>query len=484
MRTTNELIYTTTPYEHQRDALETMWGNEAFALFCEQGTGKSKVIVDETVNLIERDLINCVVILAPNQVHENWKEQYELHGGASDKYVVQVYKSVSTPSARKKQEQLTRDIITGGKVLVFLMNIEALSHPSGQEYLKRILLARKRTYMCIDESHKIKSYSAKRTKIAIQLGMLAKYRRIATGTEAEEGIINLFTQLKFLDWTIVGHKFITSFKSMYCIMGGYEMREIVGYRNQEMLTARIAPYVFMKRKRECLDLPDKVYVTHHIEMTRDQENIYRILEQDLILLLEDDKFIDATMILTRMIKLQQVLCGHISNEDGTRTIESNRATYVAELVESASGKTIVFCRFVEDVRLVVKALGDMGIVSIGVTGETDKRLEQINLWRNDPACRALVITVQTGGTGLTLNEASSTIFYSNSWSATDRLQAEDRNHRIGQTEKVTYHDIVVKGKIDERILQALRDKSNLADRFRSLINEGKAKHVADFLRED
>ena len=484
MRTTVDLLYGTTPYEHQREALETAWGTPAFAYFCEQGTGKSKIVIDETINLIERDLINCVVILAPNQVHENWKEQYELHGGGSDKYTVQVYKSVATPSARKKQEQLTRDIIASGKVPVFLMNIEALSHTSGQEYLRRVLLARKRTYMCIDESHKIKTHSAKRTKIAIQLGALAKYRRIATGTEAEEGVINLFTQLKFLDWTIVGHKFITSFKSMYCIMGGYEMREIIGYRNQDMLTARIAPYVFLKRKKECLDLPDKVYVTHHVEMTTDQANIYRILEEELILMLEDGKFIDATMVLARIMKLQQVLCGHISNEDGTRQIESNRAKYAAELVESASGKTIVFCRFVEDVRLVVKALGDIGIVSIGVTGETDKRLEQINLWRNDPACRALVITVQTGGTGLTLNEASSTIFYSNSWSATDRLQAEDRNHRIGQTEKVTYHDIVVKGKVDERILKALKEKSNLADRFRSLINEGKAKNIVDYIRED
>ena len=479
MRTTVELQYGTAPYEHQREALEIAWGQEAFGYFLEQGTGKSKIVIDEVVNLIERDLINCVVILAPNQVHENWKEQFELHGIASDKYVVQVYKS-----GNKKQEQVTRDIINSGKVLVFLMNIEALSHKSGQEYLLRILRARSKSYMCIDESHKIKNYSAKRTQMAIRLGAFARYRRIATGTEAEEGIINLFTQMKFLDWTIVGHKFITSFKSMFCIMGGYENREIVGYRNQQVLTARIAPHVYLKRKHECLDLPDKVYVEHHVELTPEQNNIYRILETELILMLEDGKFIDATMVLTRLIKLQQVLCGHISNEDGTRTIESNRASYAADLVESASGKSIVFCRFVKDVQLVVKALGDIGIQSIGITGETDHRLDNINIWRNDPNCRALVITIQTGGTGLTLNEANNTVFYSNSWSATDRKQAEDRNHRIGQNDKVTYHDLTVKGKIDDRIFKALKDKSDLAAKFRELINSGKAKNVADYLRED
>ncbi len=473
MRTTVDLLYTTTPYYHQKEALEVMWGNETFALLMEMGTGKSKIIIDEVYNLIERNLINCVVIVAPNGVHRNWQEQFEIHGPKDyDKWAIQVYKS-----GNKKQEQVTRDIIASGKVLVFLMNVEALSHLSGQNYLMRILRARKNTYMCVDESHKLKSYSAKRTKIAIQLGMMAKYRRIATGTEAQEGLIDLFSQFKFLNWSIIGHKFITSFKSMFCQMGGYEMREIVGYRNKEVLAARIAPYSYNKRKIDCLDLPDKIYMEHKVELTADQANIYRILEQELILMLEDGKFIDATMVLTRMLKLQQVLCGHISSEDGTRTIESNRADYTAGLVESASGKSIVFCRFIKDVDLVVKALGNIGIVSIGITGETDHRLDQINLWRNDPNCKALVITVQTGGTGLTLNESHNVIFYSNSWSSTDRLQAEDRCHRIGQTNHVTYHDLYTDGKLDERILLALKSKTNLADKFRELVRQGKARDI-------
>ena len=264
---------------------------------------------------------------------------------------------------------------------------------------------------------------------------------------------------------------------MYAIMGGYENREIIGYHNQNLLAARIAPYIYQKRKYECLDLPEKIYVEHGIDLTTEQEKIYKTLEEDLILLLEDGKFIDATMVLTRMIKLQQVLCGHISNEDGTRDIESNRASYVADLVEGASGKVIVFCRFVRDVALVTNALGKLSIVSVGITGETDNRMKLIDSWRNDPHCKALVMTVQTGGVGLTLNEATTTIFYSNSWSATDRKQAEDRNHRIGQNDHVTYHDVYTKGKIDERVLRALRDKFDVATKFRDLIKDGRGKEI-------
>lgn len=473
---TETFKFTTEPYQHQREALLASAGKPAFAFFMEQGTGKSKIVVDEVTNLIEQDEINCVVVLAPNQVHENWREQFVTHGPQDyDKWEIQVYKSV-TGKRKEKQEALTRSIIASGKVLVFLMNIEALSHTSGVDYLTRILRARRKTYLCIDESHKIKNFGAKRTKMTITLGDLAKYRRILTGTEAEEGIINLFSQFKFLDWHIIGFKFITPFKGTYCIMGGYEMREIVGYRNQNVLAARIAPFVFNRRKKDCLDLPDKLYVTHKIEMTPKQKWFYNVLEEELLLELENGTLIDATMALTRFIRLQQVLCGHVSSEGKEQLIESNRADLVAELVESASGKSIVFCRFVRDVQLVGIALDKAGIHSVGVTGQTDNRLEVINSWRSDPNYRALIITTQTGGTGLTLNEANNTIFYSNSWSATDRLQAEDRNHRIGQNEKVTYHDIIVEGKLDDLILRSLKQKSNLADRFRELVKQGHGFH--------
>ena len=479
MRTAVELLYETLPYEHQREALELMWGETNFALFMEMGTGKSKIIVDETVNLIERDLINCVVILAPNGVHANWEEQYQLHGKQSSRWQVQVYKA----KYGKKQENVTRDIINSGKVLVFLMNIEALSNKGATDYLYRILRARSKTYLCIDESHKIKTASALRTKNVIALGQYAKYRRIATGTEAEEGIHNLYSQMKFLDWKIIGFKDYTPFKSMYCRMGGFENRQIIGYQNQPLLAQKLAPYVYQKRKKECLDLPDKVYTVHHVDLTDQQREMYDTLEEQLLVELRDGSLVDASLAITRLIRLQQVLCGHLNTDTKHINIESNRAKLVSELVDSAD-KSIVFCRFVRDVQLVVEQLAMDSIKSISITGETDNRLDQINLWRHHKDIRALVMTTSTGGTGLTLNESSNTIFYSNHWSATDRLQAEDRNHRIGQTNKVTYHDIVVRAHLDARILKALKDKSNFADQFRGLMKQGKAANLLDFLRED
>jgi SNF2 family DNA or RNA helicase len=474
------MIITTEPYQHQIEALQQAWSKTGFAYFLEMGTGKSKIIVDEIVNLIELNLIKCAVIVAPNNVHINWESELIKHGPPNyDKWTIQIWRS---GIALEKKEAETIRILESDKVLVFLMNIEALSSVGGKNYLKRILLAPKLRggiYMAVDESHKIKNQGAQRTKAIIELSNYVKFRRIATGTEAEEGIEGLYSQFKFLDQNIIGLRSYTAFKNMYCIedqkqiRSGQIFRQIVGYRNEEMLASKIAPFAYQKRKKDCLDLPDKVYVTHEISMTKEQERIYSKLQEQLLYELKTGELVDATMAITNMIRLQQVLCGHINTSDDPRATEiipSNRANFVSELVEDASGKVIIFCRFIMDVQLIVSELASNHIRGIGVSSRDDgsNRLLNIDKWRQEKDYKALVITVASGGTGLTLNEASTTIFYSNTWSSTDRIQAEDRNHRIGQESKVTYHDIIVPKTIDHRLLAELKKKQVKSQWFRSL----------------
>jgi SNF2 family DNA or RNA helicase len=471
------LIYTTHPYLHQSEALEVAFDKPNFAYFLEQGTGKSKIVVDEIVNLIERKKITLAVIVAPNLVHINWVEQFETHGPPNyKKWEIQVFKS-GVPLVTQEAE--TRRIINSGKVLVFLINVEAFSYQKAPDYLLRLLRSRHQSYICIDESHKIKSPGARRTKQLVSLGRMAMYRRIATGTEAAEGIEDIFSQFNFLRRGLCGHNTMASFKAMHCIMGGFESRQILGYRYQQILADTIAPFIYAKRKHECLDLPDKVYVTHHIEMTGEQKVLYDRLRDDLMLLFEDEATIDATLAITRIMRLQQILCGHLTVEkdghDEHRLVKSTRANFVAELVDEHYGKSIVFTRFVRDVELVKNALDGLGIMCIPITGSISpgSRMELINMWRKQREYRALVMTIATGGTGLTLNEANNVIYYSNDWSSTNRIQSEDRCHRIGQTSKVTYHDIVVKKSVDEVILRALKNKVDAATYFRELITSGK-----------
>ena len=479
-----ELKRSTTPYDHQVEANNVAWLKPAFAYFLEQGTGKSKIIVDEIINLNAEGLIDCAIIIAPNNVHVNWKEEFIKHGANyQDRFAIQIWTSGRN---REKFERETSNIFKSEKTLVFLMNIEALSSPSGQIYLKRILTFRRRAYLAIDESHKIKSPGALRTKAIVDLGRFAKFRRIATGTEAEEGIVGLYSQFKFLDPAIIGTRSYTAFKGLYCIedqtqkANGQIYKTIVGYKNEEHLASKIAPFIYAKRKHECLTLPDKVYVRHQIQMTSEQSTIYNKLEEQLIYELKSGEIVDATMAMTRMTRLHQVLCGHINTSNAgdrnssrfNETIASNRADYIAEIVSEASSKVIVFCRFTKDVDLINTSLVKIGVRSVAVSGllESSRRHDEITRWRTDPGIKALCITTATGGVGLTLNEASTTIFYSNTWSSTDRKQAEDRNHRIGQESKVTYHDVMVPRTIDDKLYYVLMQKRELANEFRSIVN--------------
>lgn len=459
------MIITTKPYKHQLNALNLAFGKASFALFMEQGTGKSKILIDEIVNLADQKLINCVIILAPNQLHKNWADEFAIHAPRNYELVPQIWKSGSYKNP--KFETTTRSIIQSGKVLIFLMNIEAVSHASGVNYIKRILSARSATYMVVDESHKIKTPGALRTKNIRHLSKLTKYRRIATGTEAMEGIENLYSQLAFLSPTIIGSKTYTAFKGMYCVMGGYENRQIIGYQNQEVLATKISPHIFQIRKKDCLDLPDQVYVKHKIELTVKQHELYYKLRDELIIEFKQNEIIDATLAITRLMRLQQILCGHLGGE----MLPSHRANLVAELIDTAD-KSIVFCRFIKDTELVAEELSKakigFGLYHGGLT--PNQRDENLSFWRQNKSNKAIIMTGATGGLGLTLNEANNTIFYSNSWSATERYQSESRNHRIGQEQKVTYHDIVVHSLVDDKLLQSLRAKENAADKFRNLVN--------------
>jgi SNF2 family DNA or RNA helicase len=463
-------IWKTNPYKHQAEAMEQMFGKPAFGLFCEMGTGKSKMLVDEIVNLYSQGLLNIAIIIAPNQLHETWVDQFMTHAPDTflEKICVQTYYS----SLGKRQENITRKFLQSGKLLVFVINIEAISTEYGFTYIQRLLMAKRRSYLVIDESHKIKTPGAKRTKHAIKLGEIAMFKRIATGTEISEGIHELYSQMRFLDPDIIGSKSFAAFKGMYCItrdIPGEGVRKpgqiIVGYHNQDDLAKKIAPHVFQIRKDQCLDLPEQTYILHPIKMTVEQTRIYNDLEEELLVELEDGTLIDVTVAIARIMRLQQVVCGHIANN----FIPSNRAKYVSEIVEETSGKTIIFARFQNDVNIMLEELKDVAVGFHGGYG-VKIRDEIITDWRQDKSIKALVMTGSTGGLGLTLNEANSTIFYSNSWSATDRYQCESRNHRIGQNDKVTYHDIIVKGTIDEVLLRTLRRKQSLANQFRTILD--------------
>ena len=250
--------------------------------------------------------------------------------------------------------------------------------------------------------------------------------------------------------------------------GGRTVRQVVGYRNLEELTEKLDTFSYRVLKKDCLDLPDKLYIRRDVTLTAEQKKLYSELQNLAITERENKELISVTNILTQLLRLHQIVCGHVKSDDGTETpIENNRIDELLEVIGEMQGKTIIWANYRQNILEIVETLqGLFGVDAVAsYFGDTDvDERDRVIKDFQDPESplRFFVGNTQTGGYGITLTQAQNVIYYSNSFDLEKRLQSEDRAHRIGQINKVTYVDLVAKDTIDEKIVTALRNKLDLA----------------------
>ena len=457
------------PYEHQLTALRKGWNLDEFAYFMDMGTGKSKVLIDNFSVLYDKGYIGGVLIIAPKGVYRNWSSN-EIPTHMPDHVLADI--CIWQPNHTQKFLTTWKKLFEDNYNLkIFLMNIEAFSTRKGVEVAEKFLLAHS-TLMAIDESTTIKSKNAKRTKSIVKLGKMAKYRRIMTGSPITKSPMDLYTQCEFLNPELLGHKSFYSFQYEYAIikrrnLGSYSFNQIVGYKNLKELNGLLDNFSYRVRKQDCLDLPDKVYTKRVVELTPEQARMYSDLKKIALGICEEGT-VTPTTILTQLLRLQQVCSGHVKLDDGAiKTFSSAKIKELEAVVEEIDGKAIIWANFTHDIESIVELLtkmyGEDSVVSYYGATSTDQRDYAMSSFQNpDSLVRFFVGQPRTGGYGLTLTQASTVIYYSNSYDLEVRLQSEDRAHRIGQVNKVTYIDIIAEKTVDEKVLQALRSKIDIA----------------------
>ena len=251
-------------------------------------------------------------------------------------------------------------------------------------------------------------------------------------------------------------------------MGQRTFRQVTGYQNLGELTTKLTDFSYRVLKKDCLDLPDKVYQKRDVLLTPEQKKIYKELKDYAMSELESRETVSVTTVLTQILRLHQVVCGFVKNDNGEEVeIKNNRLDALLDILAEVQGKTIIWANYRYDIKRILKTLQDtVGADSVATYyGDTpdDERQEVIRKFQDpNSSLRYLISNVQTGGYGITLTEASNVIYYSNNYDLEKRLQSEDRAHRIGQTNKVTYIDLISKDTVDEKIVKALRNKLDLA----------------------
>tara|TARA_B100001250_G_scaffold332603_1_gene298047 strand:- start:807 stop:2153 length:1347 start_codon:yes stop_codon:yes gene_type:complete len=435
----------------------------------EMGTGKSKVLVDNMAILYDKGKINGALIIAPKGVYRNWySQEIPNHLASHIDYKTVLWTALTSKTKDKEYQQLFKVDLD---LHILIMNVEAFSTKKGLEFATRFLNCHN-SLVAVDESTTIKTPTAKRTKAILALGKLAKYRRILTGSPVTKSPLDLYTQCGFLNEELLGFGSYYSFRNRYAVMrnanfGGRRVQLIAGYQRLDELAKILKPFSDRVLKEDCLDLPEKTYIEREVELTSEQLQTYSTMKAAALASLKG-KRATAPHVLTQLMRLHQITCGHLKNDDDTITeLKSNRVSSLLDLLEEVEGKVIIWANYVYDIKHIVAAIakkyGEDSIVQYYGAIPSEMRQKYIETFQ-DPESKArfFVGNPQTGGYGITLTAANTVVYYSNGYDLEKRLQSEDRAHRIGQKKAVTYVDLITPKTVDEKIRKALRKKINIA----------------------
>jgi len=470
--------FKTEPRKYQRDALAHAWGKNAFAFYMDMGTGKTKTALDLMSAYYIDGKVDRVLIVTKFSTRRNWEREIAIHCGVqADVWILDTTKAKAFDEWNTNRDETCKFLIVG---------TESLAAGNAIHLAEKFVLVSTRVGMIVDEAHMIKTHNAVRSRNCVQLGKSAAYKIAMTGTPIANGPMDVFMQFEYLDANIIGIGDFYSFRNRYAIMGGFEDRQVVGYQNMEELIEMLAPFVFQVRKSEVLtELPPKIYETREVQLNDEQKRLYKdIAKRDKTV--SGDRGLTVTTVLERMLRLQEIAGGIITFErnpdlHNTSKFDKERVTgknpKVEELLaiaEENEVSTIVWCRFIEEIHMVTEALreryGNDQVVQIYGAIDEDTRWANVSDLFQSKKARFLVGNAATGGVGLNMTAAELVVYYSNSFSFTDREQSEDRAHRIGQTRSVTYIDLIAEGTVDAVVVEALRGKRDVSEFVRASIN--------------
>lgn len=449
-----------------------------FAWLMEMGTGKTWLGVTEFGEGAMAGGLMDLLVIAPAGSYLNWSEdkseeqQSELRAHLDPRVYAQLAVHSWTGNHGKRRKFALDSFLSDVSVpRAFVVNVEALSTATGALAACLRFVRAGRCTGIVDESTTIKNHRAKRTKNVMLIREHLRAARIMSGLATPRSPLDIYSQMAFLDWRILGFRSYYAFRARYAVMknmdfGGRIVKIVVGYRNVEELQKKIAPYSYRVLKEDCLDLPPKVYVMRDVELTSEQRRMYDELREFATAKIETERFITATSVITQIIRLHQLVCGHVVDESGiVHDVKSNREDSLVELLGEHEGKAIVWVAYGHTLKNVAKRLAkEFGRESVACFwgGNKSTRGEDERRFLGDPRCLYMVATPGAGGRGNTWTVADLECYLANSNNLEHRLQSEDRPHRRGQKKKVTIVDFVAQGTVEIPMIRGLRKKIDMA----------------------
>ena len=408
--------------------------------------------------------VKKVLIVAPTSVCAVWPKEFNDY--ADFKYTVKVLLG-DKKSRIKALDDLDKFPFKALEVAV--INYES----TWREDIFDRLLAYDADLIIADESQRIKTHDAAQSKAMHQLGDKARYKLILSGTPVQNEAVDIFSQYRFLDPTIFGMNFY-AFRGRYCVMGGFNRKQIVQYRDLDALIKKEHSIAYRVTKEEALDLPEQTFENRYITLSKKERNIYDKLRRDSFAELDGGGTITATTVLTKLLRLQQFTGGFLVEDDAAKPQLVSRgkldalADILQDYVVEGKKKLVIFARFIPEVMEIIKLANDIagkhGMQTVAIYGDIKKELrgDIVQQFQTDPATMVFVGQIDTAGTGITLTAADTCVYYSENFNYATYEQSLSRIHRIGQRHPCTYIHLVAEKTVDELILKSLAAKEDLA----------------------
>ncbi len=435
--------------------------NKGFGFLFEMGTGKTLTSIATMGEMYRMGVIERVLVVAPTSVCPVWPN--DIGDYADFRYKTAVL--TGTKERRLKElEALKSYPLKALKVAV--INYESVWREglfeALQEYDADLIIA--------DESQRIKTHDAQQSKAMHQLGDKARYKLILSGTPVQNNAIDIYSQYRFLDSSVFGTNYY-AFRGKYAIMGGFNKKQIVGYRDLDNLIKKEYSIAYRVTKDEALDLPEQTFLTRNIPLEGKEKALYQKIKRDSYAELENGGQITAPTVLTKLLRLQQFTGGFIQPDEGAKPeyVFEGKIQALEDIIDDyvvgEGKKLVIFCRFRPEIDLITKLIQKkkLGFQSIYGDVKIEDRGPIVDDFQKNPKTMIFLAQIDTAGLGITLTAADTCVYYSANFNYAAYSQSLARIHRIGQRNTCTYIHLVVEHTVDAEIYKALARKEDLAN---------------------
>lgn len=434
--------------------------NKGFGFLFEMGCGKTLTTIAVMGAAYQMGAIEKVLIVAPTSVCAVWPKDIESQADFRTKVNV----LFGDKNKRLKElEALKSYPLKALKVAV--INYES----TWREGIFEALMDWAPDMIIADESQRIKSHDAAQSKAMHQLGDVAKYKLILSGTPVQNNAIDIYSQYRFMDPTVFGTNFY-SFRNRYAVMGGFNKKQIVGYKDLDKLIKKEHSVAYRVTKEECLDLPEQTFITRYIQLEGRDKQLYEQIKRDSFAELENGGVVTAPTVLTKLLRLQQFTGGFIQADETEKPqyVFKGKIDALEDILDDyvidAGKKLVIFCRFRAEIDLIQDLLKLKKIKYQSIYGDIkiDDRGAIVDDFQKNPETKVFLAQIDTAGLGITLTAADTCVYYSVNFNYAAYSQSLARIHRIGQRNVCTYIHLIVEKSIDETVLKALAAKEDLA----------------------